>query len=109
MSSQGQPGRRTGVRTQIHPSRLDSRSIFSREARRLSPEEVRGWNERNRALLDLYGLEVASVMAMPVARVPGRLAPAGPLQIEMRDSLLLTAMLGALAVSVSGRGDLLAH
>ena len=102
-------GRRTGVRTQIPPSRLDSRHIFSREARRLSPEEVAGWNRRNQPLLDLYGLEVASVMVLPVVRPEASRTAAGRLQGELRDRILLTGMLGALSVSMSGRGDLLPH
>lgn len=108
MNAQSRPGRRTGVKVQIPPDRLDSRRIFSREARRLGADEVRSWNERNGALLDQYGLEIASVMVLPIAAAGGG-AAAGPLQTVMRDRLVLTAMLGALSVSVSGRGDLLAR
>jgi fructose-1,6-bisphosphatase/sedoheptulose 1,7-bisphosphatase-like protein len=36
-------------------------------------------------------------------------AASGPLQSELRDRLILTGMMGALSVSLSGRGDLLAH
>src|SRR5437867_1377153 len=109
MPASGHPGRRTGVRTQIPPSRLDSRRIFSRDARRLGPDEVREWNGRNRALLDLYGLDVASVMVLPVATAAAPSRPPGPLQTALRDRLVMTSVLGALSVSVSGRGDLLAH
>lgn len=105
---QARPGRRTGVRTQIAPSRLDSRRIFSREALRISPEEIQGWNQRNQALLAPYGLDVASVMVLPLAG-PARPAVSGPLQTDLRDRLVLAGTLGALSVSVSGRGDLLAY
>jgi len=108
MSTERRPGRRTGVRTRIPPGLLDSRHIFSREARRLSPEEVTGWNQRSRSLLDLYGLEVASVMVLPLVQGHHDARAAGPLQTDMRDRLLLAGMLGALSVSLSGRGDLLA-
>lgn len=104
MSADGRTGRRTGVRVQIPPTQLDSRRIFSARALRLPADEVAGWNARNRRLLELYGLEVASVIRMPLA---GSTAGAGLLQTTLRDRLVLTAMLGALSVSVSGRGDLL--
>ena len=105
MSADTRPGRRTGVRVQIPPDRLDSKRIFSSRARRLSADVVAGWNTRNRRLLELYGLEVASVMQLPLT---DSAAGAGPLQSTLRDRLVLTAMMGALSVSVSGRGDLLA-
>jgi fructose-1,6-bisphosphatase/sedoheptulose 1,7-bisphosphatase-like protein len=96
------------VKVQVPPARLSSRSIYSRNALRLSPDEVQAWNERNRQLLSIYGLEVASVTILPLDLVSPRAgARAGLLQTGMRDRLLLTAMLGALAVSISGRGDLL--
>ena len=98
-------GRRTGVRTQPPPGRLSSRRIYSAAARLAPADEVESWNRRNAPLLSLYGLEIASVVQVPL-RGEGR-AAAGALQGALRDRLLLTGMLGALAVSMSGRGDLL--
>jgi len=96
------------VRVQVQPARLSSRSIYSRNACRLSADEVRVWNERNRPLLSTYGLEVASIKVLPLDLAPPRAgARTGLLQTDMKDRLLLTSMLGALAVSISGRGDLL--
>jgi fructose-1,6-bisphosphatase/sedoheptulose 1,7-bisphosphatase-like protein len=114
LNADNRQGRRTGVKVQLPPERLDSRRIFSREARRLSADEVRLWNQRNHPLLEQYGLEIASVMVLPVARATGLATGtpppgAGPLQTGMRDRLLLAASLGALSVSMSGRGDLLAR
>lgn len=102
------PGRRTGVQVIIPPDRMASQRIYSRAARRFSADELRSWNERNHALLSQYGLEIAAVSVLPIELpLPARGAR-GPLQTELKDRLLLTATLGALAVSLSGRGDLLA-
>jgi len=102
------PGRRTDARVVIPPDRLDSKRIFSRAARRLHVEEVRGWNERNAPLLECYGLEMASITVLPVAQPRTAGARPGPLQTVHRERLILAGALGALAVSASGRGDLLA-
>jgi fructose-1,6-bisphosphatase/sedoheptulose 1,7-bisphosphatase-like protein len=102
------PGRRTGVQVIIPPDRLASHRIYSRAARRFSADELRSWNERNAPLLSQYGLEIADVSVLPIEPpLPAR-GPRGALQMELLDRLLLTATLGALAVSLSGRGDLLA-
>ncbi|MFQ5700886.1 MAG: fructose-bisphosphatase class II [Acidobacteriota bacterium] len=108
MNDSRTPGRRTNARVRIHPSRLDSRRIFSREARRLSTEETRSWNERNRPLLDRYQLDIAAISVLPLPVDSPAAGGKGPLQSEHRDRLLLTSALAALAVSVAGRGDLLA-
>ncbi|HKY34149.1 MAG TPA: fructose-bisphosphatase class II [Candidatus Polarisedimenticolia bacterium] len=101
-------GRRTGAQTIVPPDRLPSRNIYSRRARLFSADETASWNERNAALLRLYGLRVAHVAVLPLEPpLPGR-GRRGALQTEHKDRLLLTAMMGALAVSLSGRGDLLA-
>jgi len=106
MSDQRLAGRRTGVKVEIPPNRLSSKHDVAHRSRRFAPEEVSGWNARNRPLLDQYGLEIASVVVQPVREAPGGARP-GPLQGEHRDRLLLTCALGALSVSASGRGDLL--
>ncbi len=101
-------GRRTDARVVIPPSRLDSQRIYSRAARRFDAGETRAADARNRALLDRYGLEIASIATLPLndgAATGGR---PGPLQTEHRDRLVMVCALGALAVSLSGRGDLLA-
>jgi fructose-1,6-bisphosphatase/sedoheptulose 1,7-bisphosphatase-like protein len=101
-------GRRTDARVTIPPDRLDSQRIYSRPARLLGPEETRAADARNRSLLDRYGLSIASIVVLPLnggAATAGRL---GPLQTEHRDRLVMVCSLGALAVSLSGRGDLLA-
>lgn len=101
--------RRTGVRVVIPPAQLSSPAIWSKQARLLDSDELAGWRARNRPLLEPYGLDIGSVMALPLARRPRAGAPApGPLQTAHRDRLILTGALGALAVSASGRGDLLA-
>src|SRR5262245_21237445 len=101
-------GRRTGVHVIVPPDRLPSRSIWSRAARRLDTEEVRSWSRRNAPLLAPYGLDIADVSVLPIdVPLPAR-GPRGPLQVDLQDRLVLTAALGALAVSLSGRGDLLA-
>jgi len=108
MSPNRAPGRRTGIRVQIPPTRLSSRNIYSRSARRLGSDELAAWNRRNGALLERYGLSISSVRVLPLELTDSvSRAEAGPLQGEHRDRLLLTAALGALAVSASGRGDLL--
>ena len=102
------PGRRTGVQVIIPPDRLPSHRVWSRAARRFSADEVRAWNERNAPLLSMYGLEIADASVLPIdVPLPAR-GVRGPLQTELRDRLLLTSALGALAVSLAGRGDLLA-
>jgi len=101
-------GRRTDARVVIPPSRLDSQRIYSRAARRFDAEQTRAADARNRALLDRYGLGIASIEILPLnegAATEGRL---GPLQTEHRDRLVMVCSLGALAVSLSGRGNLLA-
>ncbi len=106
MSDKPAAGRRTGVEVEVPPERLSSKHDFAHRARRLAPEEVSGWNGRNRPLLDQYGLEIASVVHQPLRDAPDSARP-GPLQTGHRDRLLLTCALGALSVSASGRGDLL--
>lgn len=101
-------GRRTDARVVIHPDRLDSRRIWSRAARLLDAEETRACDARHRALLDRYGLTIASVAVLPLTEGAATAGRLGPLQTEHRDRLVLTASLGALAVALSGRGDLLA-
>ncbi len=102
-------GRRTGVRVQVPAEKLPSRTLYSRQARRLD-EEARVWDERNRALLEAYGLRLSRVTVLPLVPAGGGgRAPAGALQTEMRDRLLLAAGLGALSVSATGRGELLAY
>jgi fructose-1,6-bisphosphatase/sedoheptulose 1,7-bisphosphatase-like protein len=102
------PGRRTGVQVIIPPDRLASHRIYSRAARRFPADELRSWNERNAPLLSQYGLEIAAVSVLPIEIPLPAGGPRGPLQTDHLDRLLLTASLGALAVSLSGRGDLLA-
>ncbi len=102
------PGRRTGCRVVIPPDRLDSRRIWSREARRLDGDQVSDWNRRHAGLLEIYGLEIASITVLPIAPIASDRGRAGPLQTDHRDRLILAGALGALAVSASGRGDLLA-
>ena len=112
MQPRKSPGRRTGSRVRIPPDRLASGRIFSRGSERFAVEEVRAWDQRNRLLLDRYGLRIASVTRVPLDLDASQWvsrATAGPLQTDHRDRLLLTCALGALAVSVSGRGDLLAY
>ncbi|MGH9867844.1 MAG: fructose-bisphosphatase class II [Candidatus Polarisedimenticolia bacterium] len=102
------PGRRTGVQTVLPPRLLASGQIWSRAVRRLGHAEVEHWNQRNARLLDQYDLDIAAVDVLsldPPVTVKGT---KGALQTEHRDRLILTAAMGALAVSLSGRGDLLA-
>jgi len=106
MSDERSAGRRTGVKVEIPLDRLSSRNDYAHGARRLAPEETQGWNRRNESLLNQYGIEIASVIELPL-RQAARDARPGPLQTEHRDRLLLTCALGALSVSASGRGDLL--
>lgn len=101
-------GRRTDARVVIPSARLDSRRIFSRAARLLDPEATRACDGKNRALLDRYGLRIASIVILPLTEGAACAGRCGPLQTEHRDRLVMVAALGALAVSASGRGDLLA-
>ncbi|HET9480448.1 MAG TPA: fructose-bisphosphatase class II [Candidatus Polarisedimenticolia bacterium] len=112
MSETTPAGRRTSVKVRIPPARLASGSIYSAAARRLDADEILSWNAGSAALLRAYGLRIASVTVQPVAPSGGADRPRPPanflLQTEHRNRLLLTCALGALSVSLSGRGDLLA-
>ena len=108
MPSDPAAGRRTGVKVVIPPSRLASFHSWSSEARMLARDEIHHWNSRNQPILGAYGLTIDSCMVFPIVRSARSDASApGPLQTIHRDRLILTSALGALAVSASGRGDLL--
>ena len=72
-------GRRTGVRTQPPPGRLSSRRIYSAAARLAAADDVEHWNRRNAPLLSLYGLDIASVVQVPLRGAGAAAAASGPL------------------------------
>lgn len=107
MTTSDSSGRKTSAQTVIPPDRLVSSRIWSRAARRHPPDDVASWNGRNARLLAGYGLDIASVVTFPLEPPLPAGGAGGALQTELKDRLVLTAALGALAVSLSGRGDLL--
>src|SRR5687767_15171306 len=94
------PGRRTGVQTVIPPRRLASRQIWSSAVRRLGTSEVEHWNRRNARLLQQYDLDIAAVDVLTIDPPVTVAGAKGALQTEHRDRLILTAAMGALAVSL---------
>ncbi len=100
----GSRGRITGPRVVIPERRYSPSRLFSRSARILGADELHAWSLRNAAVLDLYGLSLASVSRLGL-RTASR--PKGPLESEHLDRLVVTAALSALAVTAAGRGSAL--
>src|SRR5262245_54548577 len=98
-------GRLTGSRVEIPTTLLSPHPLHSKEATLFSPDEIAAWNGDNAALLDLYGLRLASCRRIGL-RPPLR-SPRGDLEIRHRARLMATAALAALAVAARGRGALL--
>jgi len=97
-------GRVTGSRVVVPPSRLSPSSLFSRTARLFSPEEREAWSGANAALLELYGLTLASCRHVRIR--DAHRSGAGKLETEHADRLIATAGLAAIAVAARGRAAL---
>lgn len=97
-------GRVTGSRVVVPPAKLSPKALFSRTARLFSPDEREAWAGANAALLELYGLTLASCRHLRL-RDADR-AAAGKLETDHADRLIATAGLAALAVAARGRAAL---